>query len=81
MNEDPQTTGIQPMPHYTFSELARAYFPNTQKIETARKNLHHWIARVPGLSEQLAACGFAPRSRVELPPRAVSLMFRAFDIP
>lgn len=70
-----------PLPHYTFTELAHAYFPGTAKQSTARKNLHNWIARVPGLKEQLLASGFDPRSRVELPPRVIALVFAAFDWP
>lgn len=70
-----------PLPHYTFTELAQAYFPRTAKTSTARRNLHNWISRKPGLLADLLASGFDPRSRVELPPRVVGLIFRAFDEP
>lgn len=69
------------LPHYTFTELACAYFPRTQKVSTARKNLKNWIMRKPGMWEELMDCGFHPSSRVEMPPRAVALIFEAFDVP
>lgn len=70
-----------PLPHYTFTELAQAYFPRTAKTSTARRNLHNWIARKPGLLAELLTSGFDPRSRVELPPRVVWLIFQSFDAP
>lgn len=69
------------LPHYTFTELAQAYFPRTAKTSTARRNLHNWIARKPGLLAELLTSGFDPRSRVELPPRVVGLIFQSFDEP
>lgn len=70
-----------PFPHYTFTELAQAYFPRTAKTSTARRNLHNWIARKPGLLPDLLASGFDPPSRVELPPRVIGLIFQSFDEP
>lgn len=67
--------------HYTFTELAHAYFPRTAKTSTARRNLHNWISCKAGLLELLIDSGFDPRSRVELPPRVVALIFEAFDEP
>ncbi|WP_367279890.1 DUF4248 domain-containing protein [Bacteroides sp.] len=81
MIEEPSQQLRHSLPHYTFTELAQAYFPGTSKQSTARKNLHNWIGRVPKLKEQLSASGFDPLSRVELPPRVVAFIFAAFDEP
>lgn len=88
INNQPRTTVAEaafrpamPLPHYTFTELAQAYFPRTVKTATARRNLRNWIVRKKGLMELLIESGFDPRSRVELPPRVVGLVFDAFNAP
>lgn len=64
---------------YGKSELAALYLPDILPT-SATKEFNEWIAAFPGLAEQLAATGLAPRSK-RYTPAQVRLITAALGEP
>lgn len=62
------------------AELAKAYFPNSESDETARRNLARWIAMNPELVERLANSGYRKRQHFYTPMQ-ISIIYDVLGEP